>query len=146
MKGGFLTIEKMNFSHFASRTRAVKNESGEKIGVKYDRLFTGLRVEGRDWLESHYNDKNAVVNVFMLGDKNVVFTHLKGDNKMFVNKNANKQARVYVEFYARESGVNDIVEVDDLPTAIHTRQGAGSVATIDQLIDKALNNDIDCGL
>ena len=43
-----LTRDQMNLTHFSSRKRYIKDESGEVVETKYDRLLIGLRVAGRD--------------------------------------------------------------------------------------------------
>lgn len=141
-----LTRDQMNLTHFSSRKRYIKDESGEVVETKYDRLLIGLRVAGRDWLESHYDDPEAIVTTFMLGDKNIVFTYRKGDSVMYVNRKAGSQAMEYAHYWADNNGC-EMVFVDDLPTAIHTRTGGGKkVESMDDLIEKSLATSVDCGL
>ena len=129
-----LTRDQMNLTHFSSRKRYIKDESGEVVETKYDRLLIGLRVAGRDWLESHYDDPEAIVTTFMLGDKNIVFTYRKGDSVMYVNRKAGAQAMEYAHYWA-DKNYCEMVFVDDLPTAIHTRTGGGKkVESMDDLI------------
>lgn len=141
-----LTRDQMNLTHFSSRKRYIKDESGEVVETKYDRLLIGLRVAGRDWLESHYDDPEAIVTTFMLGDKNIVFTYRKGDSVMYVNRKAGAQAMEYAHYWA-DKNYCEMVFVDDLPTAIHTRTGGGKkVESMDDLIEKSLATSVDCGL
>ena len=141
-----LTRNEMNLTHFASRKRYIKDETGQVVKTRYDRLLIGLRVAGRDWLESHYDDADAIVNTFMLGDKNIVFTYKKGDRVMYVNRKAGAQAMEYAHYWAEQNDC-EMVFVDDLPTAVHTRTGGGKkVETMDDLIEKSLATDVDCGL
>lgn len=141
-----LTRQNMNLSHFSARKRYIKNDAGEVVETRYDRLLVGLRVAGRPWLESHYDDPDAIVTTFMLGDKNIVFTYKKLDRVMYVNRKAGAQAMEYAHYWA-DSNDCEMVFVDDLPTAVHTRTGGGrKVESMDDLIEKALGSDIDCGL
>ena len=141
-----LTRTNMNLSHFASRKRYIKDDTGVVVETRYDRLLIGLRVQGREWLESHYDNGDDIITVFMLGDKNVIFTHKKGDRTMYVNRQAGAQAMEYAHYWA-DNNYCDMEFVDDLPTAIHTRQGGGSQPkTMEDLIDKALTTRVDCGL
>ena len=141
-----LTRNEMNLTHFASRKRYIKDETGQVVETRYDRLLVGLRVAGRDWLESHYDDADAIVTTFMLGDKNIVFTYKKGDRVMYVNRKAGTQAMEYAHYWAEQNDC-EMVFVDDLPTAVHTRTGGGKkVETMDDLIEKSLATDVDCGL
>lgn len=141
-----LTRDQIKLSHFSSRPRYRKDEDGNAIGKYYDRLLVGLRVAGRDWLESHYDNQDDVVTTFMLGDKNVVFTYHKGDSVMFVNRKAGVQAMEYAHYWADNNNC-EMVFVDDLPTAIHTRTGGGhKVESMEDLIEKSLATDVDCGL
>lgn len=141
-----LLRQNMTLEHFGSRKRYIKDESGRTVGTKYDRLLVGLRVAGRNWLESHYNNQDDIITIFMLGDKNVVFTYRKGDSVMYVNRKAGAQALEYAHYWADNNGC-EMVFVDDLPTAIHTRTGGGKkVESMDDLIEKSLATDVDCGL
>lgn len=141
-----LTRDQINLTHFASRKRYIKDESGQVVETKYDRLLIGLRVAGRDWLESHYDNQDDIVTTFMLGDKNIVFTYRKGDSVMYVNRKAGSQAMEYAHYWADKNDC-EMVFVDDLPTAIHTRTGGGKkVESMDDLIEKSLATDVDCGL
>ena len=141
-----LTRDQMNLTHFSSRKRYIKDESGEVVETKYDRLLIGLRVAGRDWLESHYDNQDDIVTTFMLGDKNIVFTYRKGDSVMYVNRKAGAQAMEYAHYWA-DKNYCEMVFVDDLPTAIHTRTGGGKkVESMDDLIEKSLATSVDCGL
>lgn len=140
-----LTYDKINLSHFASRKRYKTDDNGNKV-ISYDRLLIGLRVAGRDWLESHYDDSDAVVTTFMLGDKNVVFTWLKGATKMFVNRNAGTQAMEYAKYWAETNGC-EMEFVDDFPTAERaSRESAPK--TMDSLVEAAMMkaDTVDCGL
>lgn len=139
-----LTYDKMNLTHFASRKRYHKDENGVVVSTSYDRLLIGLRVAGRDWLESHYENTDSVVTVFMLGDKNVVFTHLKGDTVMYVNRNCGTQAMEYAKYWANTTGT-EMVFVEDLPTAEKT-QRTSTPKTLDDLVEQAMMKDVDCGL
>lgn len=131
--------------HFSTRKRYIKDDSGKVVDTQYDRLLVGLRVGGRDWLESHYSDSDSVVLVFMLGVKNVVFTYKQGDSVMYANKNAGAQAKEYISWWADKNQC-EVVEVEDLPTADHTRQSTKKVKTLEDLCVKAINTDIDAGL
>ena len=138
----------MNLTHFASRKRYIKDpETGEVVETRYDRLLIGLRVQGREWLESHYGDTDRVVTVFMLGDKNVIFTYGKNDRVMSVNRNAGAQAMEYAHYWATQNDC-EMEFVDDLPTAVKTRNtGTRSVRTMEDLLDAtAVESRIDCGL
>lgn len=141
-----LTRDQMNLTHFSSRKRYIKDESGQVVETRYDRLLIGLRVAGRDWLASHYDNQDDIVTTFMLGDKNIVFTYRKGDSVMYVNRKAGAQAMEYAHYWADNNDC-EMVFVDDLPTAIHTRTGGGrKVESMDDLIEKSLATDVDCGL
>lgn len=143
-----LTRHNMNLTHFASRKRYIKDpETGEVVETRYDRLLIGLRVQGREWLESHYADSDRVVSVFMLGDKNVIFTYGKNDRVMYVNRNAGSQAMEYAHYWATQNDC-EIEFVDDLPTAVKTRNaGTRSAKTMEDLLDAtAVESRIDCGL
>ena len=143
-----LTRHNMNLTHFASRKRYIKDpETGEVVETRYDRLLIGLRVQGREWLESHYGDTDRVVTVFMLGDKNVIFTYGKNDRVMYVNRNAGAQAMEYAHYWATQNDC-EMEFVDDLPTAVKTRNtGTRSVRTMEDLLDAtAVESRIDCGL
>lgn len=141
-----LTRDQMNLTHFSSRKRYIKDESGQVVETKYDRLLIGLRVAGRDWLASHYDNQDDIVTTFMLGDKNIVFTYRKGDSVMYVNRKAGAQAMEYAHYWA-DHNYCEMVFVDDLPTAIHTRTGGGKkVESMDDLIEKSLATSVDCGL
>lgn len=141
-----LTADNMNWGHFASRKRYIKDESGATIGTRYDRLFAGFRPAGRVWLESHYTGDDPVM-VFMLGNKNVVFTHRAGDDVVYANRRAGAQAREYIKYYvnrlAIEKGITaTTVEVDDFPTQAITRASAGGVESLDDAIAAACGRDI----
>lgn len=141
-----LTRNNMNLTHFASRKRYIKDESGAVVETRYDRLLIGLRVAGRDWLESHYDNGDDVITVFMLGDKNVVFVHKKNDRTMYVNRQAGAQAMEYAHYWAEHNDC-EIEFVDDLPTAVHTRRGGDyKPKTMNDLIERALSSTVDCGL
>lgn len=141
-----LTRDQMNLTHFSSRKRYIKDESGQVVETKYDRLLIGLRVAGRDWLASHYDNQDDIVTTFMLGDKNIVFTYRKGDSVMYVNRKAGTQAMEYAHYWA-DKNYCEMVFVDDLPTAIHTRTGGGKkVDSMEDLIEKSLTTSVDCGL
>lgn len=136
----------MNWGDFAPRKRYEKNESGAVIGTHYDRLFAGFRPAGRAWLESRYQG-DAPVMVFMLGDKNVVFTHRDGDSVVYVNNKAGAQAREYIKYYVDrlqvEKGIQaETVMVDDLPTNVITRTGTGGVDSLDKAIAAACARDV----
>ena len=138
----------MNLTHFASRKRYIKEpETGKVVATKYDRLLIGLRVQGREWLESHYDDTDRVVTVFMLGDKNVIFTYGKNDRVMYVNRNAGAQAMEYAHYWATQNDC-EIEFVSDLPTADKARRTVTRTAkTMEDLLDaRALESSIDCGL
>lgn len=141
-----LTCDKINLTHFSSRKRYKKDESGTTVCVGYDRLLVGLRVSGRPWLESHYANPDDIVTVFMLGDKNVVFAHKKGDGVVYVNRKAGAQAMEYAKYWAQESSA-EIDYVDDLPTAEHTRQSKAP-KSLDDLVESAMMkaDSVDCGL
>lgn len=141
-----LTRDQMNLTHFSSRKRYIKDESGQVVETRYDRLLIGLRVAGRDWLASHYDNQDDIVTTFMLGDKNIVFTYRKGDSVMYVNRKAGAQAMEYAHYWA-DKNYCEMVFVDDLPTAVHTRTGGGrKVESMEDLIEKSLATDVDCGL
>lgn len=141
-----LTRNQMNLTHFSSRKRYIKDESGQVVETRYDRLLIGLRVAGRDWLASHYDNQDDIVTTFMLGDKNIVFTYRKGDSVMYVNRKAGAQAMEYAHYWA-DKNYCEMVFVDDLPTAVHTRTGGGrKVESMEDLIEKSLATDVDCGL
>lgn len=141
-----LTRDQMNLTHFSSRKRYIKDESGEVVETRYDRLLIGLRVAGRDWLASHYDNQDDIVTTFMLGDKNIIFTYRKGDSVMFVNRKAGAQAMEYAHYWADKNDC-EMTFVDDLPTAVHTRTGGGhKVESMEDLIEKSLATDVDCGL
>ena len=143
-----LTRHNMNLTHFTSRKRYIKDpETGEVVETRYDRLLIGLRVQGREWLESHYGDTDRVVTVFMLGDKNVIFTYGKNDRVMYVNRNAGAQAMEYAHFWATQNDC-EMEFVNDLPTAVKTRpQVTRTAKTMEDLLDAtAVESSIDCGL
>lgn len=140
-----LLKQDITLEHFATRKRYIKDDSGQVVETQYDRLLVGLRVGGRDWLEAHYTDSDSVVLVFMLGVKNVVFTYKQGDSVMYVNKNAGAQAREYIGWWAEKNDC-EVVEVEDLPTAEHTRQSTKKVKTLEDLCSKAINTTIDAGI
>lgn len=143
-----LTRNNMNLTHFASRKRYIKDpETGEVLETRYDRLLIGLRVQGRDWLESHYADTERVVTVFMLGDKNVIFAYGKNDRVMYVNRNAGAQAMEYAHYWATQNDC-EMEFVNDLPTAVKARpQVTRSAKTMEDLLDAtAIESRIDCGL
>ena len=143
-----LTRHNMNLTHFTSRKRYIKDpETGEVVETRYDRLLIGLRVQGREWLESHYGDTDRVVTVFMLGDKNVIFTYGKNDRVMYVNRNAGAQAMEYAHFWATQNDC-EMEFVNDLPTAVKTRpQVTRTAKTMEDLLDAtAIESSIDCGL
>lgn len=142
-----LTADNMTWSHFAPRKRYIKDESGATIGTRYDRLFVGWRPAGRAWLESRYTGDEPVL-VFMLGDKNVVFTHREGDDVIYTNRRAGAQAREYIKFYVKRQEVEKglivkIVEVDDLPTQTITRASAGGIDSLDDAIAAACARSVD---
>lgn len=142
-----LTKEKMNWGHFAPRKRYIKDESGQVVATRYDRLFIGFTPRGRAWLESHYTGVDPV-NVFMLGDKNVVFTHRAGDSVVYANSKAGAQAQEYIKFYIDrlqvEKGIQATVEnVDDFPTNVITRSSNGGVDSLDKAIAAACAREID---
>lgn len=141
-----LTCDKMKLSHFESRKRYKKDESGTSVCAGYDRLTVGLRVAGRPWLESHYEDRESIVLTFMLGDKNVVFTWMKGATTMFVNRNAGIQAMEYAKFWAKNNGC-EMEFVDDFPTAERASRGSAP-KTLDDLVESAMMkaDTVDCGL
>lgn len=141
-----LTYDKINLSHFASRKRYRKDDTGTTVCVGYDRLLIGLRVKGREWLESHYTNAGDtdIATVFMLGDKNVVFTWMKGDATMYVNTNAGAQAMEYAKYWATANGC-EMEFVDDLPTAEHAAR-TSTPKTLDDLVEKAMTTTVDCGL
>lgn len=137
----------MNWSHFAPRKRYIKDEAGQVVGTRYDRLFAGFRPAGRAWLESHYTG-DAPVMVFMLGDKNVVFTHRADDATVYANRKAGAQAREYIAFYVNalkaEKNIDaTVVEVDDFPSNVITRNSTGGVDSLDKAIAVACGRDID---
>lgn len=143
-----LTRHNMNLTHFASRKRYIKDpDTGEVVETRYDRLLIGLRVEGREWLESHYADTERVVTVFMLGDKNVIFTYGKNDRVMYVNRNAGAQAMEYAHYWATHNDC-EMEFVNDLPTAVKARpQVTRTAKTMEDLLDAtAIESRIDCGL
>ena len=143
-----LTRHNMNLTHFASRKRYIKDaDTGEVVETRYDRLLIGLRVEGREWLESHYADTERVVTVFMLGDKNVIFTYGKNDSVMYVNRNAGAQAMEYAHYWATHNDC-EMEFVNDLPTAVKARpQVTRTAKTMEDLLDAtAIESRIDCGL
>lgn len=143
-----LTRHNMNLTHFASRKRYIKDpETGEVVETRYDRLLIGLRVEGREWLESHYADTERVVSVFMLGDKNVIFAYGKNDRTMYVNRNAGAQAMEYAHYWATKNDC-EMEFVDDFPTAVKARATVTrSAKTMEDLLDAtAIESRIDCGL
>lgn len=120
-----LTMDKMNWGKFASRTR--KTETGSV----YDRLLIGLRINSRDWLGALYGDSgdSAVAQVFILGAGNVVFTHaMEKPGALYVNEHAGAQAMVYARWYAEQAGL-DVVMVDGLPTSEKAPRGGGAKIT-----------------
>lgn len=143
-----LTRHNMNLTHFASRKRYIKDpETGEVVETRYDRLLIGLRVQGREWLESHYGDTDRIVTVFMLGDKNVIFTYGKNDRVMYVNRNAGAQAMEYAHYWSTQNDC-EMEFVNDLPTAVKARpQVTRTAKTMEDLLDAtAVESRIDCGL
>lgn len=143
-----LTRHNMNLTHFASRKRYIKDpETGEVVETWYDRLLIGLRVQGREWLESHYGDTDRIVTVFMLGDKNVIFTYGKNDRVMYVNRNAGAQAMEYAHYWSTQNDC-EMEFVNDLPTAVKARpQVTRTAKTMEDLLDAtAVESRIDCGL
>ena len=140
-----LLKQDITIEHFNTRKRYIKDDSGQVVETQYDRLLVGLRVGGRPWLEAHYQDSDSVVLVFMLGVKNVVFTYKQGDSVMYVNKNAGAQAREYIGWWSEKNDC-EVVEVEDLPTAVHSRQSTKKVATLEDLCSKAINTTIDAGI
>ena len=85
--------------------------------------------------------------MFMLGDKNVIFTYGKNDRVMYVNCNAGSQAMEYAHYWATQNDC-EMEFVDDLPTAVKTRNtGTRIVRTMEDLLDAtAVESRIDCGL
>lgn len=140
-----LLKQDITLDHFSTRKRYDKDDSGQVVGTHYDKLLVGLRVGGRPWLEAHYQDSDSVVLVFMLGDKNVVFTYKQGDSVMYINKNAGAQAREYIAWWSEKNDC-EVVEVEDLPTADHSRQSTKKVTTLEDLCSKAINTTIDAGI
>lgn len=143
-----LTRHNMNLTHFASRKRYIKDpETGEVVETRYDRLLIGLRVQGRKWLESHYGNTDRVVTVFMLGNKNVIFTYGKNDRVMYVNCNAGAQAMEYAHYWSTQNDC-EIEFVNDLPTATKARpQVTRTAKTMEDLLDAtAIESSVDCGL
>lgn len=148
-----LTRNNMTWAHFAPRKRYIKNDAGETIEVRYDRLFIGLRPAGRAWLENKYTGDDAVM-VFMLGHNNVVFAHKKGETTIYVNGNAGAQAREYVAFYraqvakaefldAESVELVELVEVDDFPTQVIQRTPRVGVDSLDAAIEAACMRNAD---
>lgn len=145
-----LTAANMTWKHFESRKRYIKDESGTVVETRYDRLFIGLRPAGRAWLEARYTG-DAPVMVFMLGDKNVVFTHRQGDATVYTNRKAGAQAQEYIKFYAAQLAQTlncdvaniDVVPVDDLPTQTIQRQARGGVDSLDAAIAAACGRTVD---
>ena len=135
----------ITLDHFSTRKRYIKDDSGEVIEKRFDKLLVGLRVGGRGWLESHYTNTDDVVLCFMLGHQNIVFTYKQGDSVMYVNKNAGAQAREYIGWWSDKNGC-DVVEVEDLPTAEHTRQSTKKIATLEDLVESAIAKTGDFGL
>lgn len=140
-KGGFKPWQAITFQDFAPRYRYIKDEDGNVIEKRLDRVFATYRAGGRAWLESHYNEDDQV-QVFMLGHKNVVFCHKKGAPRVIANNGACQQAREYVKWYCNQAGIDyesGVDWVDDLPTVSHTRarSGFGAVNSIDSLIAAA---------
>lgn len=142
-----LTCDNMNWSHFAPRKRYIKDESGQVVGTRYDRLFIGLRPAGRPWLEARYTGDEPV-SVFMLGNKNVVFTHRAGDTTVYANSKRGAQAAEYLKYYvkqlASEKGITaTVTDVDDLPTQTITRASTGGVDSLDAAIAAACMRSVD---
>lgn len=142
-----LTAGNMTWSHFSPRKRYIKDESGATVGTRYDRLFVGWSPAGRAWLESRYTGVEPV-NIFILGNKNVVFTHRAGDDVVYTNRRAGAQAREYIKFYverlATEKGITaTVVEVDDLPTQTITRASTGGIDSLDDAIAAACARNVD---
>lgn len=145
-----LTRNNMTWAHFAPRKRYIKNDAGETIETRYDRLFIGLRPAGRAWLENKYTGDDAVM-VFMLGQNTVVFTHKKGETTIYVNSKAGAQAREYVAFYraqvakAEFLGAESIelVEVDDFPTQVIQRTPRVGVESLDAAIEAACMRNVE---
>ena len=135
-----LTRQNMNWGHFATRKRYIKDETGAVVGARYDRILIGWRPAGRPWLEKRYSGDDPVM-IFILGDKNVVFTHRKGDDKVYVNQHAGSQALEYAAFYSEQAGAEQVF-VDDLPTGEKTRQ-SGQVNSLEDAIAKACGMNID---
>lgn len=145
-----LTATNMSWKHFESRKRYIKDESGKVTETRYDRLFIGLRPVGRAWLEAHYTGE-APVMVFMLGDKNVVFTHRRGDATVYTNRKAGAQAQEYIKFYVAQLAHTlncditeiNVIPVDDLPTQTIQRQARGGVDSLDAAIAAACGRTVE---
>lgn len=135
----------ITIDHFSTRKRYIKDDSGAVVETQYDRLLVGLRVGGRAWLESHYTNSDDVVLCFMLGVKNIIFTYKQGDSVMYVNKNAGAQAREYIGWWADKNHC-EVVEVEDLPTAEHTRQSTKKIQSLEDLCEAAIAKTGDFGL
>lgn len=122
-------------------------DTGAVESTFYSKLFIGFRPAGRAWLESHYAGDDPVM-VFMLGNKNVVFTHRAGDDVVYTNRRAGAQAREYIKFYinrlAIEKGIAaTTIDVDDFPTQTITRASAGGVDSLDDAIAAACSRSVD---
>lgn len=142
-----LTADNMNWGHFEARKRYIKNEEGEVIGTRYDRLFIGLRPAGRAWLEARYTGDQPVM-VFMLGNKNVVFTHREGEATVYANKKAGTQAREYLKFYVAKLGEQlgtqiTVTEVEDLPTQTIQRNSTAKAKNLAEVIAAACGREVE---
>lgn len=137
-----LTRHNMTWSHLTSpRKRYIKDESGKVVGATYDRLWFGWQPSARPWLANKYTGTTPVM-LFMLGDKNIVFVHQEGAGTMYVNRAAGAQAMEYVHFYADKTGAS-IEYCDDLPTAVHTRNGGAKVDSLEAAIAAACGRQVE---
>lgn len=124
----------INWSYFATRSRK----------GKYDRIFTTVKSDSKDWVSKYYG-AGVDVYVFILGvGNNVAFLHKAGDTRVVGNKKAGARARELTTWYATQAGA-DIEWVEDLPTREGAERytGASKYSSLEALMDGALTVDLD---
>lgn len=124
----------INWSQFATRSRK----------GKYDRIFTTVKSDSKDWVSKYYG-AGVDVYVFILGvGNNVAFLHKAGDTRVVGNRKAGARARELTTWYATQAGA-DIEWVEDLPTreGAERNTGASKYTSLEALMDGALTVDLD---
>lgn len=133
-----MLVNKMGWDKFADRKRYIKDENGQVIDRKYDRMLGGCLAKNKPWLHRYQPDD--VVTVFQLGDS-IVFTWLKDSNTIYTNANLGGSARQYIDFFKQECNIENEQAVNDLPTAQRVSRGGAPVNRESALLKAMANLD-----